>query len=297
MSGNVGRGHEARLRRRRPRRAQPAGRRPPRRHLASHASSPAPRTSSSCVLQEVERLQDELREARETGARNGGGEGSGTPRAATAPVEVRPMNPVRDLARAARGGVEFTNIILTTPDAHGSPARRGTSSGRTARPRCTATARRERTHAVPGAARLRADQPARTSSTCGRATRSSSTCSTRASTSSCSTGACPATRTPTWASTTTSATSCRGAIRETLRASGQEEVTLARLVHRRHAVRDVRRARARGPGAQPRPADHADRHDRLAVRGLGRAATASTSTRSPTRCRPSPARASTWPTS
>ena len=46
------------------------------------------------------------------------------------------------------------------------------------------------------------------------------------------------------------------------RAPGQEEVSLRRLVHRRHAVRDARGARARGPRAQPRAAHHADRHHR-----------------------------------
>ena len=45
----------------------------------------------------------------------------------------------------------------------------------------------------------------------------------------------------------------------------------AGLVHRRHAVRDALRAGARHRRAQPRAADHADRHHGLALHGLGRA--------------------------
>ena len=121
-----------------------------------------------------------------------------------------------------------------------------------------------------GAARVRADQPARhLRSATGQLVRRVPA-RARASTCGCSTGGCPddedgetgldyyvCDALP-WACARCCAAPARRRCRWSAGASAAR------------CARCTRRSRARQPGAQPRAADDADRHDRLAVRALGR---------------------------
>ena len=241
------------------------------------------------VLQEVERLQEQLadvraRERRRT-ARPAGAPPS-RPRASERRRATRPragrrgrvrQPPADPRRRQDRRHAEGRRVDAPQDDAVPLPLHEA------ARTRCRSCSC-SRSSTGP------------TSSTCGPATRSSSSCSRRATTSSSSTGACPATRTPTWASTTTSCDELPWGMRETLRASGQEELSLLGWCIGGSLVAMHAALEPGGAGAQPRPAHHAGGHDGRDCTPTGWGATPSTPSSSPRCCRRCPAPASTGPT-
>ena len=294
------RAHADRQRRLRPRGGQPAARRPARRHPPAAPARPhrgqarAGPAGGRAPARAAARARARPRRATAAAA---GSRAATQPRRAAAGRRLdRHERPRARCSPACRSAaLEFANILLTEPDAQiaSTPKDVVWTHRKTTLYRYRSTKRR---YAVPVLLVFALiNRP--TSSTCARATRSSSSCSRRASTSSCSTGACPTRRTPTWASSTTSATRSRGACARRCAPSGQEEVVAARLVHRRHAVprctpRSSPTVRCATSSCSPRPIDTTG-----SLYATGSARHLRRRPRRRRRWPPSPAPASTSPTS
>ena len=100
-----------RQRRRRPRRPQPAAGRPARHHVARAPARRAPRTSSSRCSRRSSGCRSSWPSRERASASNG------TTRRRTSQVVGEQVNPVEQLVRAPVAAVEFANLLLTRDDA------------------------------------------------------------------------------------------------------------------------------------------------------------------------------------